>query len=188
MFALQAQTYRGQGWWSSLVLPGLSALFVCFSLPLCGGARDGQVPQPMTTAKHRPVFLHGEKEGRDKTWPVYTLEEVGEHAHKDDCWIVVNDKVYDMTKHMETHEGWNGSGKVSTLVALLSAMGTDCTDDVLESHDRHAMRQISMFQIGVLDEPNGGSKLVRFLTWEQIEEAAFDASVARSKLWRVVDS
>ena len=69
----------------------------------------------MTTAKHRPVFLHGEKEGRDKTWPVYTLEEVGEHAHKDDCWIVVHDLVYDMTPHVLNHEGWHNGSKQTTL-------------------------------------------------------------------------
>ena len=44
------------------------------------------------------------------------------------------------------------------------------------------MRQIAMFQIGVLDKPNAGSKLVRFFTWQQIEEAGYDANVARSKL------
>ena len=36
---------------------------------------------------------------------------------------------------VQNHEGWIGSGKVSTLIALLSAMGKDCTEDVLMSHD-----------------------------------------------------
>lgn len=96
----------------------------------------------MTDAKLRPIFNHPEKT-RNRDWPVYTLEEVGRHANKDDCWIVVSDKVFDMTKHVQTHEGWIGSGKVSTLVALLSAMGTDCTDDVLDSHDgQYAPRRL----------------------------------------------
>ena len=34
-----------------------------------------------------------------------------------------------------------------------------------------AMRQIDQFQIGVLDKPNTGSRLVPFMTWEQLEEA-----------------
>ena len=131
-------------------------------------------------AKHRPVFFHPQSEQRQqREWAVYTLAEVAAHAKKDDCWIVVNDKVYDMTKHVETHEGWVGSGKVSTLVAVLCAMGLDCTDDVIEVHDGHAMRQIDHYQIGVLDKPNTGSKRVPFLLWEELEAAEFDAARAR---------
>ena len=76
-----------------------------------------------------------------------------------------------LVSQVQNHEGWIGSGKVSTLIALLSAMGTDCTEDVLMSHDSHAMRQIDSFQIGVLDKPNTGSRLVPFMTWEQLEAA-----------------
>ena len=132
----------------------------------------------MSEAKTRPMFFHAPKQ-RNIEWPVYTLGDVAKHAHKDDCWIVVQDKVYDMTKHVQNHEGWIGGGKVSTLIALLCSMGIDCTEDVLMSHDSHAMRQIASFQIGVLDQPNEGSRLVNFMTWDQLEDAGFDASVAR---------
>ena len=81
-----------------------------------------------------------ERTGR--SWPVYTLEEVAQHAHKDDCWIVVHDIVYDMTPHVRNHEGWTGAGKISTLIALLAAMGTDCTHDFDESHGPDAVRQM----------------------------------------------
>ena len=135
----------------------------------------------MSEPKHRPTFFHERSEQHvNREWPVFTMADVALHAHKDDAWIVVNDKVYDMTKHVETHEGWIGSGKVSTLIAILSAMGTDCTEDILESHDYHAMRQIDLFQIGVLDQPNTGSdRRAQFLLWEELEEAGFDANVAR---------
>lgn len=134
-------------------------------------------------ARHRPVFFTAPSEQRQhREWPTYTLEQVAQHASKSDCWIVVNDKVYDMTQHVMTHEGWIGSGKTSTLIAVLCAMGLDCTDDVVESHDRHAMRQIDLFQIGVLDKPNNvGSKRVPFLLWEELEAAGFDAAAARQR-------
>ena len=89
-----------------------------------------------------------------RPWPVYTLEQVAEHNHKDDCWIVVDDKVYDMTPHVRNHEGWIGSGKISTLLAILSAMGTDCTEDFHDTHDTNGFRELSAFQNGVLDRPN----------------------------------
>ena len=135
----------------------------------------------MSEPKHRPTFFHERNEQHvNREWPVFTMADVALHAHKDDAWIVVNDKVYDMTKHVETHEGWIGSGKVSTLIAILSAMGTDCTEDILESHDYHAMRQIDLFQVGVLDQPNTSSdRRAQFLLWEELEEAGFDAKVAR---------
>ena len=104
-------------------------------------------------------------------WTEYTMEAVAQHCHKDDAWIVVDDIVYDMTPHLRNHEGWLGSGKVSTLLALLAAMGTDCTDDFNESHGPTAIKQMPAFQVGVLNRPNGGSKRVRFLTWEQIKES-----------------
>jgi hypothetical protein len=84
---------------------------------------------------------------RNRVWPVYTLANVAEHNHKDDCWIVVNDKVYDMTPHVQNHEGWMGSGKVSTLLAILSAMGTDCTEDFNKTHDARGFRELNAYQV-----------------------------------------
>lgn len=108
---------------------------------------------------------------RTKPWPTYTLEEVAAHAHKNDCWIVVDDKVYDMTAHVANHEGWIGSGKISTLLAILSAMGTDCTDDFNETHDARGFRELAAFQVGVLDTPNTGRRRVTFRSWEQLVAA-----------------
>ena len=106
--------------------------------------------------------------GRLRPWPAYTLEQVAQHAHKDDCWIVVNDKVYDMTPHVRNHEGWIGSGKISTLLAILSAMGTDCTDDFNETHDANGFKELNAFQIGVLDKPNTARQRIRYYTWEEL--------------------
>ena len=104
-----------------------------------------------------------------RPWPVYTLSQVTEHRHKDDCWIVVNDKVYDMTPHVRNHEAWIGSsGKISTLLAILSAMGTDCTDDFNETHDANGFRELNAFQIGVLDQPNTTRQRIKYYTWEQL--------------------
>ena len=83
---------------------------------------------------------------RSRPWPTFSLEEVARHDHKDDCWIVVSDKVYDMTPHVQNHEGWAQGGKISTLLAILSAMGTDCTDDFNETHDSRGFKGLAAFQ------------------------------------------
>lgn len=33
------------------------------------------------------------------------LEEVSKHNMREDCWIVINDKVYDVTQFLEKHPG-----------------------------------------------------------------------------------
>lgn len=69
---------------------------------------------------------------------------------------------------MRNHEGWIGSGKVSTLLAILSAMGTDCTDDFNETHDANGFRELNAFQNGVLDRPNTTRERIKYYTWEQL--------------------
>lgn len=49
----------------------------------------------------------------------YTMEEVARHNQKEDCWFVVNDKVYDVTKAIPKHAGGekpilNNCGKEAT--------------------------------------------------------------------------
>eukprot|EP00965_Chrysotila_dentata_P227151 6195818-Pleurochrysis_carterae.AAC.2 len=102
--------------------------------------------------------------------PSYTLDEVAAHNRKEDAWIVVNDKVYDLTPHLLNHEGWVNVGKVSTLLALLSSMGQDCSEDFAEVHSPHAWQMLKAFQIGVLAQPNTGCRRVRFRSWDELQE------------------
>lgn len=38
-----------------------------------------------------------------------TVEEIKKHDREDDCWIVVNDTVWDITDFIPTHPGGNES-------------------------------------------------------------------------------
>jgi len=51
----------------------------------------------------------------------YTMEEVAKHKSKDDCWVVVNGLVLDVTKWLPVHLGGDQ--------AILSVAGTDASTE-----------------------------------------------------------
>lgn len=57
----------------------------------------------------------------------FTLAEIAKHNSKDDAWIVVNSKVYDITGFVQAHHGWELGGGVSTLLSILRNLGADCS-------------------------------------------------------------
>ncbi|EDO35566.1 predicted protein, partial [Nematostella vectensis] len=55
-----------------------------------------------------------------RTPKVYTLDEVKEHCSKGDCWVVVEDSVYDLSKWIGHHPGGE--------LPILYMAGRECTD------------------------------------------------------------
>jgi hypothetical protein len=78
---------------------------------------------------------------------------------------------YDMTPHVLNHEGWTNGAKQSTLLAILSAMGQDCTEDFDEVHSDRAKAQLASFKVGTLQSPNLGCRAATYKTWDQLVEA-----------------
>lgn len=37
--------------------------------------------------------------------PKYNWEEIGKHTEQEDCWIVINNKVIDVTSFLKSHPG-----------------------------------------------------------------------------------
>ncbi|NMC35976.1 cytochrome b5 domain-containing protein [Candidatus Beckwithbacteria bacterium] len=58
----------------------------------------------------------------------YSLDEVAKHNGESDCWLVIHDKVYDVTKFIPTHPG----GK-----AIVQGCGIDATA-LFDSKPAHA--------------------------------------------------
>ncbi|KAJ8918482.1 hypothetical protein NQ315_008179 [Exocentrus adspersus] len=78
--------------------------------------------------------------GNDRT---ITLEEVSWHDHAKDCWIVVYDRVYDVTEFLEEHPG--GSD------ILLEYAGREASVAFRGSgHSAQALRALDRFFIGEL--------------------------------------
>jgi cytochrome b involved in lipid metabolism len=38
---------------------------------------------------------------------IYEIEEIKKHNKENDCWILINDTVYDITKFINFHPGKN---------------------------------------------------------------------------------
>uniref|UniRef100_A0A2R5LFN9 Putative cytochrome b5 n=2 Tax=Ornithodoros turicata TaxID=34597 RepID=A0A2R5LFN9_9ACAR len=75
----------------------------------------------------------------------YTLDDVAQHCFHDDCWLVVHNRVYDVTSFITQHPGgeeiiWEHAGRDATL-AFTGA-----------GHSQDAVVILNKYIIGVLVE------------------------------------
>ena len=101
--------------------------------------------------------------------PKFTMAEVAKHNTQEDCWIILDERVYDITKFIDSHPGGVGpvvnmAGKDATDVfanyhaarvyknMLPTYLIGECTDVVVYPHvaDFRAARQ-QMLQEGLFD-------------------------------------
>ncbi|KAK9281299.1 hypothetical protein L1049_004196 [Liquidambar formosana] len=83
---------------------------------------------------------------------VFTLAEVSEHNSPQDCWLVIDGKVYNVTKFLEDHPGGDE--------VLLSATGKDATDDFEDvGHSSSARAMMDEFYVGDIDSSSIPSKI-----------------------------
>ncbi|KAI2806500.1 Regulator of nonsense transcripts upf2 [Blomia tropicalis] len=77
--------------------------------------------------------------------PLITLAEVSEHWMPNDCWIVVFDRVYDVTDFLDEHPGGQ--------YIMLEHAGRDATLVFRGSrHGRDAYDMLDKYLIGILPE------------------------------------
>ncbi|XP_008810951.1 cytochrome b5 [Phoenix dactylifera] len=75
---------------------------------------------------------------------LYSMEEASQHNTQDDCWVVIDGKVYDVTNYLDEHPGGDD--------VLLSAAGRDSTEEFEEAgHSKSARELMQDYCIGELD-------------------------------------
>ncbi|KAJ0253047.1 Cytochrome B5 isoform D [Hirschfeldia incana] len=75
---------------------------------------------------------------------VYTLAEVSQHTTAKDCWIVIEGKVYDVTKFLDDHPGGDE--------VILTSTGKDATDDFEDvGHSSTAKAMLDEYYVGDID-------------------------------------
>lgn len=83
------------------------------------------------------------KEAQDQSLQEYTLEEVSWHDNRHDCWIVIQDKIYDITSLMSGHPGGYD--------VLLEQAGRDATWAFRGvGHSIDALEQMDEYLVGIL--------------------------------------
>ena len=74
----------------------------------------------------------------------YTMEEVNQHNTETDCWVVIDNKVYDISEFVSQHQG----GKQF----LVSVGGDDITYYFYELHRKEILEEVaSDYIIGELN-------------------------------------
>lgn len=68
----------------------------------------------------------------------FTREEIEKHDKEDDCWVVINGKVFDATSVLDWHPG----GK-APIMAHAGKVHNDTTDDFMSIHDDYAEQKLS---------------------------------------------
>ncbi|KAH7863984.1 hypothetical protein Vadar_024311 [Vaccinium darrowii] len=82
--------------------------------------------------------------GGDGGKKVFTLAEISEHNNAKDCWLLIDGKVYNVTKFLEDHPGGDE--------VLVSATGKDATDDFEDvGHSTSARAMMDEFYVGDID-------------------------------------
>ncbi|MFQ6619856.1 hypothetical protein Gotur_001052 [Gossypium turneri] len=75
---------------------------------------------------------------------VFVFEEVAKRKERDDCWLLISGKVYDVTQFLEDHPGGDE--------VLLAASGKDETQDFEDvGHSDDARNMMKKYYIGEVD-------------------------------------
>ena len=79
-----------------------------------------------------------------------TRAELAAHCTPASAWVAVGGQVYDITHHVQDHPGWTCGCAVSTLMATLRVLGSDCTEEFNGVHTARACAQLQPYLIGRL--------------------------------------
>jgi cytochrome b involved in lipid metabolism len=72
----------------------------------------------------------------------YSPEQIAAHNTESDCWLQIHDKVYDVTKYLDTHPGG-----AEVILDTAGHNATDMFEDI--GHSKGARRQLEKFQVGI---------------------------------------
>lgn len=74
---------------------------------------------------------------------IYTRDEIYKHNTSKSCWLIVNNKVYDVTKWLPYHPAGINS--------ILNHAGKDCTKDFY-FHSQNAIKFWRKYKIGYTED------------------------------------
>ena len=79
-----------------------------------------------------------------------TLQEVQEHSKPDDCWIVVNDSVYNISPYIKKHEDLCKEMKLTDSCGSDASSIWNTKEKGEKSHKRKAVMAFERSKVGIL--------------------------------------
>nr|WP_240923469.1 cytochrome b5 domain-containing protein [Thermococcus sp. 18S1] len=73
---------------------------------------------------------------------VLTLDEVAKHSSETDCWVVIENKVYNVTTLIDQHPGGRE--------AIIKYCGTNATDVFFREHSQNDYELLQAYYIGTI--------------------------------------
>lgn len=119
---------------------------------VAGPTPGGWMVQKVSAAAAAPSESKGGAPASDEpALPRISPVDLAKHNKKDDCWIAVAGKVYDVTPYLAEHPGG--------LASLIGGAGKDVTEDFEGIHSPKAWAILKKYIIGTLDAsaPVGGA-------------------------------
>jgi cytochrome b involved in lipid metabolism len=104
------------------------SFFLLLSLSACGAAKTAVTPPP---AK-----------------PGLTMAVVAEHNTPDDCWLVINNNIYNFTDYIANHPG--GEKNITDYCGQDATAAFDTKGGSGEAHSDKARQLLAQFYIGDL--------------------------------------
>ncbi|XP_010544869.1 PREDICTED: cytochrome B5 [Tarenaya hassleriana] len=104
-----------------------------------------------------------------------SFHELAKHKCRNNCWILIHDKVYDVSSFMDEHPGGDN--------LLLSVTGKDGSDDFDEvSHSDEAKAMMKKFFIGEVDKSTVPSTKKYVPPWKEGQATAVKPSGSNKML------
>lgn len=92
-------------------------------------------------------------------------DEVAQHKNKSSCWVILHDKVYDVSKFLDEHPGGEE--------VLLEQGGKDATENFEDvGHSTDARDLLPQYLIGELHPDDRSGQKVKERTWSKPESAS----------------
>lgn len=109
------------------------------SIPVVSGIPK---PTPVATPVATPVSTSVPTPVPTSSAPALTRSEVAKHASQDDCYLIINSKVYNVSSYFGSHPGGNGR--------ILEYCGKEATGVFASIHSNYAWDLLSGYFIGNL--------------------------------------
>ena len=112
----------------------------------------------------------------DRRFRKYTTADVARHSTPEDCWLIVHEKVYDVSAFVPRHPGGN---------MIWVKAGGDCTQLFDSYHPVKTKATLDKFYIGDLERVNGDEReIITYVDDMKRGKFYMDAKIAVEKYFK----